>query len=56
MLLLEDMPDTLIFVNLNMQGQGKTAKCGTLGRLRAAVLFIMLSWMIAKIQVVLNYV
>lgn len=56
MLLLEDMPDTLIYINLNMPGQGKIAKCETLGRLWAAVLFIMLSWTISKFQVVFSYV
>lgn len=56
MLLLEDMPDMLIYINLNMPGQGKNAKCGTLGRLWAAVLFIMLSWTITKVQDVSSYV
>lgn len=49
MLLLEDMPDTLIYINLNIPGQGKIAKCGILGKFWAAVLFIMLSWTITKV-------
>jgi len=39
-----------------MPGQGKIAKRVTLGRLWAAVLFIMLSWTITKVQVVFSYV
>lgn len=43
LLLVEDMPD--------MPGQGKIAKCGTLGRLCAAVFFMRLPWTITKTQV-----
>lgn len=48
-LLLEDRPDTLIYINLNMPGQGEIMKCATLRRLWAAVLFIMTSWRMSKV-------
>lgn len=56
MLLPEDSPDTLIYITLNMPGQSKIVKCVTQRRLRAAVLFIVMSWRMSKVQEVFNYV